>query len=84
MNSRSNKGIGGNRIIVTKDLFMNRDEALNYYRRITGYANASKEDIKELRDDFRLSHILVHNCGIVPEGVDEDDFFEKVLDTLDE
>lgn len=60
---------------------MTQDEAKEYFHAIVG--NRPEGILNDLRTDMRLRHILIHNSGIVPEGQDEDDFFNEVLDTLD-
>lgn len=59
---------------------MTREEAKLYYYAIVG--NLPNSILDDLRTDLRLRHILIHNSGVVPEGVDEDEFFEDVLETL--
>ena len=60
---------------------MTQKDAKRYYDAIVG--NLPKSIFDDLKTDLRLRHILIHNCGVVPEGVDEDDFFEEVLETLE-
>lgn len=39
--------------------------------------------VKDLKDDPRLAHILVHGRGLFPDEVKDDDaFFAQVLDIL--
>ena len=59
---------------------MTREEAKQYYDAIVG--NLPDSIFEDLKTDLRLRRILVHHCGVVPEGVDEDDFFMEVLETL--
>ena len=59
---------------------MTQEEAHKYYRAIVG--NMPESILDDLKTDLRLRHILIHNSGIVPEGQDEDDFFDEILEIL--
>lgn len=59
---------------------MTKEEAQKYYDIVVGGSGLT---VSELKADPRLAHILVHGFGFFPDDVDEDDFFELVLDTLD-
>lgn len=58
---------------------MTTKEAERYYRAVVGGLQVTPE---ELLADERARHILAHNCGVFPEGVDEDVFFQEVLNTM--
>lgn len=59
---------------------MTHEDARRYYDAIVeGLPDSIFEDLKT---DLRLRHILIHHSGVVPEGVDEDDFFEEILGSL--
>lgn len=60
---------------------MTRQEAQYHFDNVVcdlGYT------VKDLKDDLRLAHILVHGRGLFPDEVEDDDaFFNQVLDILD-
>ena len=58
---------------------MTQEEAKRYFDAIVGNMPITIEDLKA---DLRLCHILVHNSGAIPEGVDEDEFIDEILETL--
>lgn len=60
---------------------MTRHEAQHYFDMVVGGSGLT---VKELKDDRRLAHIIVHGCGRFPDEVeDEDAFFDQILDMLD-
>lgn len=60
---------------------MTTKEAERYYRAVVGGLQVTPG---ELLADERARHILAHNCGVFPEGVDGDALFQEVLETLAE
>lgn len=59
-----------------------KEDAKRYYDAIVGDMPLTIEDLKT---DLRLRHILIHHSKVssdVPEGMDEDEFFEEILETL--
>lgn len=61
---------------------MTKEDAKRYYYAIVGNMPITTG---ELKADPRLRHMLIHYRGVIsdiPEGVDEDEYFEQILNTL--
>lgn len=61
---------------------MTRQEAQYYFDNVVCDLGFT---VKNLKDDPRLAHILVHGRGLFPDEVEDDDaFFKQILDILDD